>query len=176
MGCNDMKMLYSLSKLSRCCCNRLALASAEVLCALHSDQGLEKEPTNTALKSGLESVKKAMDSNSPFGAGEDPMGSMFSDPNLLGKLASNPRTSKFMADPSFVQKIKDLQNGKSKADMANILQDQRMLAVLGVAMGVDMVSANPIDDSVWEFRLISSDPLYSKHSSDQKALTRCPRV
>jgi hypothetical protein len=45
-----------------------------------------------------------------------------------------------MADPSFVQKIRDLQSGKANADMANILQDQRMLAVLGVAMGVDMVS------------------------------------
>jgi len=87
-----------------------------------------------------------MDSNSPFGAGENPMASMFSDPNLLGKLASNPRTSKFMADPSFVQKIKDLQSGKSQADMANILQDQRMLAVLGVAMGVDMVSHT---GSIW---------------------------
>jgi stress-induced-phosphoprotein 1 len=120
--------------------NRYLLLMLIRNCYIYSDQGLEKEPTNTALKSGLESVKKAMDSNSPFGAGENPMASMFSDPNLIGKLASNPRTSKFMADPSFVQKIRDLQSGKANADMANILQDQRMLAVLGVAMGVDMVS------------------------------------
>jgi len=30
---------------------------------------------------------------------------MFSDPNLLGKLATNPRTQKHLADPAFVQKV-----------------------------------------------------------------------
>ena len=40
-------------------------------------------------------------------AAEDAMGlgKMFSDPNLFGKLAANPRTSKHLADPSFVQKV-----------------------------------------------------------------------
>lgn len=33
------------------------------------------------------------------------LGKMFSDPNLLGKLASNPRTAKHLADPAFVQKV-----------------------------------------------------------------------
>ena len=35
---------------------------------------------------------------------------MFSDPNLLGKLAANPRTSKHLADPSFVQKVRPFQS------------------------------------------------------------------
>lgn len=30
---------------------------------------------------------------------------MFTDPNLLGKLAANPRTAKHLADPTFVQKV-----------------------------------------------------------------------
>jgi stress-induced-phosphoprotein 1 len=67
------------------------------------------------------------------------MASMFKDPSLMGKLATNPRTSQFMSDPSFVQKIRDLQSGNAQVDMGNMLQDKRMLAVLGVAMGVDMV-------------------------------------
>ena len=33
------------------------------------------------------------------------LGKMFSDPNLFGKLAANPRTAKHLADPSFVQKV-----------------------------------------------------------------------
>jgi len=33
------------------------------------------------------------------------LGKMFSDPNIFGKLAANPRTSKHLADPSFVQKV-----------------------------------------------------------------------
>lgn len=30
---------------------------------------------------------------------------MFQDPTLLGKLATNPRTQKHLADPAFVQKV-----------------------------------------------------------------------
>lgn len=33
------------------------------------------------------------------------LGKMFSDPNMLAKLAGNPRTSKYLADPGFVQKV-----------------------------------------------------------------------
>ena len=33
------------------------------------------------------------------------LGKMFSDPNIFGKLAANPRTAKHLADPSFVQKV-----------------------------------------------------------------------
>jgi STI1 domain len=33
------------------------------------------------------------------------LGGMFSDPSLFAKLAANPRTSKYLADPSFVQKV-----------------------------------------------------------------------
>ena len=34
---------------------------------------------------------------------------LFADPNLLGKLATNPRTQKHLADPSFVQKLQMIQ-------------------------------------------------------------------
>ena len=33
------------------------------------------------------------------------LGKMFTDPNLLGKLAANPRTQKHLADSAFVQKV-----------------------------------------------------------------------
>lgn len=33
------------------------------------------------------------------------LGRMFADPNILGKLAANPRTQKHLADPAFVQKV-----------------------------------------------------------------------
>ena len=33
------------------------------------------------------------------------MGAMFSDPNLFAKLAANPKTASFLADPSFVQRV-----------------------------------------------------------------------
>lgn len=40
------------------------------------------------------------------GAGPDlGLGKLFRDPNLIGKLATNPRTQKHLADPAFVQKV-----------------------------------------------------------------------
>jgi hypothetical protein len=33
------------------------------------------------------------------------MGKLFADPNLLGKLAANPRTMKHLADPAFLNKV-----------------------------------------------------------------------
>lgn len=51
-------------------------------------------------------------------AGSDPTGfsKMFADPNLLGRLATNPRTQKHLADPAFVQKVRveiELENCRS---------------------------------------------------------------
>ena len=39
------------------------------------------------------------------GASELGLGKLFQDPNLIGKLATNPRTQKHLADPAFVQKV-----------------------------------------------------------------------
>ncbi|KJA24615.1 hypothetical protein HYPSUDRAFT_478804 [Hypholoma sublateritium FD-334 SS-4] len=64
------------------------------------------------------------------------LGKMFSDPNLLGKLAANPRTQKHLADPAFIQKLQMIQQNNKLADGA--LQDPRMIDVLGVLMGIDI--------------------------------------
>ena len=69
----------------------------------------------------------------------DPMGGlggMFNDPQLIQKLAANPKTSKFLADPSFMMKLQQIKSNPN--DTQNIFQDPRMLQVLGVLMGVDM--------------------------------------
>lgn len=62
---------------------------------------------------------------------------MFADPNLLGKLAANPRTSKHLADPAFVQKLRMLQTNPQLAEGA-LNGDPRMIDVLGALMGIDM--------------------------------------
>jgi stress-induced-phosphoprotein 1 len=61
---------------------------------------------------------------------------MFNDPQLLQKLAANPKTSKFLADPSFMAKLQQIRN--NPANSQEIFSDPRMLQVLGVMMGVDM--------------------------------------
>lgn len=37
------------------------------------------------------------------------MAKMFADPNLIGKLALNPRTQKHLSDPAFVQKVRQFE-------------------------------------------------------------------
>jgi stress-induced-phosphoprotein 1 len=64
------------------------------------------------------------------------LGKMFSDPNMLGKLASNPRTAKYLSDPAFLQKLQMIQKNPRLAE--NALQDPRMIDVLGALMGIDI--------------------------------------
>jgi stress-induced-phosphoprotein 1 len=78
--------------------------------------------------------------------GGDPlggMGKMFSDPNLLQKLMTNPKTSSYFSDPSFIAKVQQLQQNPQMTP--DLFSDPRMIQVLGVAMGVDMEMRAPED-------------------------------
>ncbi|POR31638.1 Heat shock protein STI1 [Tolypocladium paradoxum] len=102
------------------------------------EEGLKHDANNAQLKSGLASVEKAMQQEAG-GMGGDPMGGlgqMFNDPNLIQKLASNPKTSSLLADPSFMAKLQQVQ--KNPQNTQELFTDPRMLQVLGVMMGVDM--------------------------------------
>lgn len=61
---------------------------------------------------------------------------MFSDPNLIQKLASNPKTSSFLSDPTFMAKLQQIQ--RNPGNPTEMFEDPRMLQVLGVMMGVDL--------------------------------------
>ncbi|KAL5095264.1 hypothetical protein Trisim1_000041 [Trichoderma cf. simile WF8] len=73
------------------------------------------------------------------GGGLDPtggIGNMFKDPQLIQKLASNPKTSGFLADPTFMAKLQQVQ--QNPLNSQDLFSDPRMIQVLGVLMGVDM--------------------------------------
>jgi stress-induced-phosphoprotein 1 len=83
-----------------------------------------------------------MNTDNPLGG--DPtggIGKMFNDPNLIQKLASNPKTSAFLADPTFMAKLRNLQQNPSNSQ--DLFSDPRMIQVLGVMMGVEMDMAMP---------------------------------
>lgn len=61
---------------------------------------------------------------------------MFNDPNLIQKLASNPKTSSLLADASFMAKLQSIRQNPN--NMQELFNDPRMIQVLGVLMGVDM--------------------------------------
>lgn len=90
------------------------------------------------MRKGLQEVKeaKAADERGE-GAQAFGLGKLFSDPNLLAKLAGNSRTQKHLADPAFVQKLQAIQQNPKLAEQS-FAQDPRLIDVLGVLMGVDM--------------------------------------
>lgn len=108
----------------------------EAIAAYEAGLKLEDSP---ALRKGLKEVQDAKAADSAEdGAEAFGLAKMFSDPNLFGKLATNPRTQKHLADPAFVQKLQMIQQNPKLADSVLSGGDARMIDVLGVLMGVDM--------------------------------------
>ncbi|KAG2013467.1 cytoplasmic protein, variant 2 [Coprinopsis cinerea AmutBmut pab1-1] len=97
------------------------------------EEGIKLEDS-PALRKGLQEVKDAKANADADEAMS--LGKMFSDPNMLAKLAANPRTAKHLADPAFVQKLQMIQQNPQLA--SNALQDPRMIDVLGAMMGIDI--------------------------------------
>ncbi|KAK4200225.1 hypothetical protein QBC40DRAFT_280469 [Triangularia verruculosa] len=110
------------------------------------EEGLKIDPNNAGMKNDFASVKRAMEAEAgagdPFGG--DPtggIGQMFSDPNLIQKLASNPKTSALLADPGFMAKLQAIKQNPNNTQ--ELFSDPRFIQVLGVLMGVDMTMADP---------------------------------
>jgi len=108
-------------------------------------KALELEPANTQAKSGLEAVKRAIEAEAKEdGFSGDPMGglgNMFNDPQMMQKLASNPKTSKLLADPAFMSKLQQLKSNPNK--VGEFMQDPRFLQVMSVLLGIDMQFGGP---------------------------------
>jgi len=109
------------------------------------EKALEIDPANTQAKSGLAAVKKAIDAEARGdGLSGDPsggLGNMFNDPQLVQKLANNPKTSKFLADPGFMAKLQNVKQNPN--NIGEMMQDQRMLTVMSVLLGIDMSFGAP---------------------------------
>lgn len=101
------------------------------------EEALKLDSANAQAKNGLAAVKRAIDAEA--GAGGDPMGglgNMFNDPNMLQKLANNPKTSSLLADPSFMAKLQALKQNPN--GIGEAMQDPRFLQVMSVLLGIDM--------------------------------------
>ena len=97
------------------------------------------------------------------GMGGDPtagLGKMFSDPNLIQKLANNPKTSGLLGDPSFMAKLQQIQKDPSNA--SEMFNDPRMLQVLGVMMGVDLETRETPPEGAYEVPMGDSQPSQPK--------------
>lgn len=98
------------------------------------EEALKLDPSNAQAKSGLDAVKRAVEAEAnDSGAG---LGGMFSDPNMIQKLAANPKTAALLGDAEFMSKLQQLQKNPNMAGA--FMQDPRFLQVMSVLLGIDM--------------------------------------
>ncbi|GMM34955.1 Hsp90 cochaperone [Saccharomycopsis crataegensis] len=99
-------------------------------------KALSLDPANAMAKEGL----KQVESTRSVGANAT---SPLADPNLIGKLMTNPKTRNHMSDPTFVAKIQRMMssNDPSRLDPQEMLSDPRMMDVMSVILGFDIPSA-----------------------------------
>ncbi|KPI38732.1 Heat shock-like protein [Cyphellophora attinorum] len=111
------------------------------------DEALKLDPANAQAKSGKDAVQRAVDAEAEadgmpgFGGPGGGMGGMFSDPQMLAKLAANPKTAPLLADREFMGKLQKL--AKNPNDLGQELGDPRFLQVMSVLLGVDMQFGDP---------------------------------
>lgn len=104
------------------------------------EEALKLDPANAQAKSGLAAVQRAIESEAAAdgadGGGLGGLGNMFNDPNMIQKLASNPKTSSLLADPSFMAKLQKLKQNPNS--IGEEMRDPRFLQVMSVLLGIDM--------------------------------------
>lgn len=100
------------------------------------EEALRLDPNNAQAQSDLKAVERAMESSFGDKPGPGGLGTMFNDPQLIPKLARDPRTSKFLADPTFMAKLQQLKHNPNNVGEA--FTDPRFLTVLSVLMNIDM--------------------------------------
>ena len=106
------------------------------------EQGLKLDPSNEGLLSGKRDAEAAMMAPPPGQA--DPMAQManiFGAPDVMEKLGANPKTAPFIMQPDFVAKLAQIRQNPSL--LGQHFQDPRMMAALGVLMGIDMTAMDP---------------------------------
>ena len=116
------------------------------------EEGLKREPENAMLKSGLDDVAMVMSRKAANDDGMSQIGNMFRSPDLMGKLATNPATRGYLNQPDFMTMLQEVQRDPNA--LTKHLQDQRMMNVLSVAMGVKVMSG---EDAEKEFEAHEAD-------------------
>lgn len=104
-------------------------------------KGLEFDPSNEALKSGLADAQAASRSR----AASSPFGNIFQGPELWAKLTADPKTRLYLQQPDFVKMIQDVQKNPNNINI--YLNDPRMMQVLGVLLNVNLRNATSEEDA-----------------------------
>merc|ERR1712170_256928 len=112
------------------------------------EKGLELFPGDKGLTSGLESVKKERDGPSfPSAGGSAGMGggmaSLFG-PEMMAKIALDPKLRGYMADPEFMAKLNKLQQDPNS--LTTMLGDPRIMEVFQAILGANGMQMKTKDE------------------------------
>lgn len=109
------------------------------------EEALKLDASNAQAKAGLDAVKRAIEAEARAdGVTGDPtggLGNLFQDPQLIQKLASNPKTAQFLGDAEFMGKIQ--RAAQNPSNIGEEMRDPRFLQVMSVLLGVDMSFGAP---------------------------------
>lgn len=124
-------------------------------------EGLVKFPSDAGLQKGLEAAKKAKEGPAPSssGAGGMPpgMAGLFG-PEMMAKIALDPKLRGYMSDPEFMTKLNTLQ--KDPNQLPNMLGDPRIMEVFQVILGQQGMSMKTGD----EFRKEQEEKMAEKEA------------
>lgn len=98
------------------------------------EKGLELEPSNQQLSSGLEEVKKQVKMRTQA---------------LFDKLKANPTTREWLKDPEYVSMVESI-NPYDLTSLDSKMEDKRMLTTLSVMLGLDQGFPMDVDPPVPE--------------------------
>ncbi|XP_062146091.1 hsp70-Hsp90 organizing protein 3-like [Alnus glutinosa] len=116
------------------------LGAAHVGLGHHEDavaaykKGLEYDPNNEGLKSGLTDAQVAASRSRAAPPPGNPFGDAFSGPEMWAKLTADPSTRAYLQQPDFVKMMQEIQKNPSSLNL--YLKDQRVMQALGVLLNV----------------------------------------
>jgi len=101
------------------------------------EEALKLDPNNAQAKSGVKSVQEAIARESQQDSAPDlGMGNLFKDPQFLEKLARNPRTSAYLGDMEFMEKLERIREDPNLIQTE--LRDPRIMQVIAALLGLQM--------------------------------------
>ncbi len=130
-------------------------------------EGLDKFPSDKGLLSGMDAAKKAKLGPAPSsgaGGGMPGMGGLFG-PDMMAKIALDPKTRGYMSDPEFMKKLELLQRDPNQ--LSNMLSDPRIMEVFQVILGMQGMKMQTGD----EFRAEQEDAKMSSADAEESSAT-----
>lgn len=98
------------------------------------EKGLQCDPNNAQLRSGLAEVRSQKTAT---------ISNPFNSPDIFMKLASDPRTKSYLTDPDYLKLLQELRNNPQS--LSTKLQDTRVLTTLSVLLGMSTDMEEPME-------------------------------